>query len=93
MPLQRGLELLLWNLCAEDTLSQQFPRISRAAWDSAAIKQSPVEWSLRYLWNYPEVTVVLSGMSDLSHVEDNVRLADKGMPNSLTADETQLISE
>ncbi|MGB9928564.1 MAG: aldo/keto reductase [Methanosarcina sp.] len=69
------------------------PQDIQSVWDSAAIKRSPVEWSLRYLWNYPEITVVLSGMSDLSHVEDNVRLADKGMPNSLTEDENQLIAK
>lgn len=61
-------------------------------WDSAKTKRSPVEWGLRYLWDYPEISVVLSGMSDLVHVESNIEFAKKGLPNSLTEEEKKLIS-
>lgn len=39
---------------------------------------------IRYLWDYPEISVVLSGMSDIEQVKENIRLAEKGLPNSLT---------
>ncbi len=41
-------------------------------WQSAAIKRTPVEWALRWVWNHPEVTLVLSGMNEESHIEENL---------------------
>ncbi len=38
-------------------------------------KRSPAEWAFRWLWDQPEVTVVLSGMNSLEMVEENVKLA------------------
>jgi len=89
----KGLGVVIMEPLRGGYLVSKVPQDVQAAWDSAAIKKSPVEWSLRYLWNYPEVSVVLSGMSDPSHVEDNIRLAEKGLPNSLTPEENQLISK
>jgi uncharacterized protein len=61
-------------------------------WDSAETKRSPVEWGFNYLWDYPEISVVLSGMSDIQQVQNNIELAEKGFPNSLTEEEKNLIS-
>jgi len=38
-------------------------------------KRSPAEWAFRWLWNQPEVTVVLSGMNTLEMVRENVQTA------------------
>ena len=40
-------------------------------------RRSPAKWALEWLWDQPEVSVVLSGMSDMSQVEENLRLADR----------------
>ncbi len=39
------------------------------------IQRSPAKWALDWLWNQPEVTVVLSGMSTIGQVEENLHLA------------------
>lgn len=54
---------------------------------------SAVEWSLRWLGNFPQVSVILSGMSSLKHVKENIEIADHLMPNALTKDELALIEE
>ena len=38
-------------------------------------KYSPAEWAFRWLWNQPEVTVVLSGMNSMEMVQENIRTA------------------
>lgn len=49
--------------------------------------RSPAEWALRFIWNHPEVNVVLSGMSDEAQVEENIRIASEATANSLSEQE------
>lgn len=44
--------------------------------------ESPAAWGLRWLQTVPEVTVVLSGMSSLSQMEDNIRTFSDERPLS-----------
>jgi predicted aldo/keto reductase-like oxidoreductase len=37
---------------------------------------SPAGWALNWVWNQEEVTVLLSGMSAMEQLEENLRLAD-----------------
>lgn len=47
--------------------------------------RTPAEWALRWLWNQPEITVVLSGMSDMEQLEENIRIAeDCSSPGNMT---------
>lgn len=47
-------------------------------------KRSAAEWGLRWIWNHPEVTVVLSGMNDMAQVEENCRIADASTAEMLS---------
>ena len=47
---------------------------------------SPAEFSFRWLWNFPEVTCVLSGMTDEEQVEANAAAADRAEAGSITGD-------
>ena len=51
------------------------PSPVQSIWESAATKRTPVGWALQWLWNQPEVSVVLSGMSAMEQVKENVALA------------------
>lgn len=57
------------------------------------IKRTMADWALQFVWNYPEVSVVLSGMSTMQHVIENVESANKSGINILTEEELQTISE
>ena len=48
---------------------------------------SPADWGLRWLWDQPEVTVVLSGMNSLAMVEENTRIASEAVEGAFTADD------
>ena len=52
--------------------------------------RSPADWGLRWIWNHPEVTVVLSGMNDTAQVEENCRIASESLPGHLSAEELTL---
>jgi predicted aldo/keto reductase-like oxidoreductase len=67
------------------------PPAVQTVWDEAPTRRTPAEWALRWVWNRPEVTVVLSGMNEEGHIAENLRIADSALPNSLTADELQIV--
>jgi len=60
-------------------------------WAAAPVQRSPVEWALQWLWNQPEVTTVLSGMSAMQHVKDNLDYADRSGVGSLSEVEMELV--
>jgi uncharacterized protein len=69
------------------------PEAVRAIWDKSPIQRAPVEWALDWLWNQPEVTVTLSGMSTLEQVEQNLAFASQARPGNLSAAELALVDE
>ena len=48
---------------------------------------SAAEFGLKWLWNQPEVTTVLSGMNSMEMIRENIRIASETGDNSLTESE------
>ena len=70
------------------------PAPIQALWDSAQTRdypRMPVEWALQWLWNKPEVSVVLSGMSAMEHVVENVASAGRSGVGLLSTEELALV--
>lgn len=67
------------------------PRLIQALWDTAAEKRPPVEWALRWLWNKPEVSIVLSGMSTIEQVKQNIAVANVSGIGTLTDQELSIV--
>jgi predicted aldo/keto reductase-like oxidoreductase len=65
----------------------------RDLWDTAKVKRKPADWALQWVWDQPEVSVVLSGMSTMQHVIENVKSADSSGISTLTQDELDLIDK
>jgi len=72
-------------------LAGKVPPAVQAVWNDAEIKRSPVEWSLRWIWNHPEVSLVLSGMNQETHIDENLRIAGEAYPESLSDRELALV--
>ena len=72
-------------------LTNNIPPDVKRIWDSADIKRTPAEWGLRYLWNRKDVDLVLSGVSSMEQIQENIKIAEEGIVGSLTSDENDLI--
>jgi predicted aldo/keto reductase-like oxidoreductase len=68
------------------------PPAVQAIWDAAPVRRSPVEWALSWLWDKPEVSVVLSGMSAPEQLRQNVTLAERASIGMLTDAERVLVA-
>ncbi|MGB9929972.1 MAG: aldo/keto reductase [Methanosarcina sp.] len=73
------------------SLVSPVPPAVEEIWNEAPIKRTAAEWALRWVWNHPEVTVVLSGMNEETHIKENLAVAREAYPNSLTEAELQLV--
>ena len=62
----------------------KLPERAEAALRGTGRDWSPAQWSLRWLWDQPGVTCVLSGMNSLEMVADNCAAASDAAPGCLT---------
>jgi hypothetical protein len=62
-------------------------------WAAARRERTPADWALQWLWHQPEVSCVLSGMSTMQHVVENLSSADASGVGSLDASELILVAE
>jgi hypothetical protein len=61
--------------------------------ERSSVKRSPADWALQWLWDQPEVTVVLSGMSNMEQVNANLESASRARSHSFGAADLELIAE
>ena len=88
----RGLGIVVMEPLRGGMLTKDIPSVNDI-WRKATVQRSLSEWALRWVWNHPEVTVVLSGMSSIEQVEQNVAYTESGVPNSLSQEELSLFRE
>ena len=87
----KGLGIIIMEPLRGGNLASPIPKPVQAIWDEAEPRRSPVEWALRWVWNRPEVSLVLSGMNAESQVEEDCRIAGEAHPDSLNKEELILV--
>lgn len=55
--------------------------------------RTPAELGLRWLWDQPEVTCVLSGMNSEEMINENIRIASEAEPGQLTPEDMQIFEQ
>lgn len=73
-------------------------QLARRAPDSIAelmnrshTRKTQAEWALQWVWNNPAISTVLSGMSTMRHVTENIESAERAEATSMTTDDLALI--
>ena len=59
--------------------------------DRAPVQRSPADWALQWLWDQPEVSVVLSGMSNMAQVDANLESARRSAAHSFAPADFKVI--
>lgn len=88
----RGLAVVVMEPLLGGRLASA-PAPIQAIWDKAAQKRSPAGWALQWLWDQPEVAVVLSGMSTMAQVEDNIAQAGLSAAGQFSPAEQALVDQ
>jgi uncharacterized protein len=88
-----GLGVSIMEPLRGGLLTGKMPPQIQAIWSRLPGNHSQAYWALRWVWNRPEVSVVLSGMNEESNIDENIRTAENAFPQSLTKAELETIAE
>ncbi len=87
----KKLAVLVMEPLRGGSLANKLPAEAKKIYDAAPIKRTPAEWGLRWVWNHPEVTLVLSGMNQEKQILENIATAESALPNSMTLNELKVM--
>lgn len=82
---QKGIPVIVMEPLRGGKIVFGLPTEVTQQFASLTPSRSVAEWALRWVWNHPEVTLVLSGMSAMAQVEENIRVATDAQSNQLDA--------
>lgn len=71
----KGMAVMIMEPLRGGKLVSHLPDEAKRIFANYKIKHTPAQWAFRWLWNQPEVTVVLSGMNSEEMVMDNISTA------------------
>lgn len=87
----KGLPVIIMEPLRGGKLVNLLPPEAKRLFAESPRGWTPAEWALRWLWDQPAVTCVLSGMNDLKMIEENCRIADEVQPGALTKEDFALL--
>ena len=90
---EKGIPVIIMEPLRGGRLVELLPEKARALMERHTPRRSPAEWALRWLWNQPEVTCVLSGMNSLEMVEENCRVASESKAGEFGPEEEAFFEE
>ncbi len=88
-----GIPVIIMEPLRGGRLTHGLPSAANAVFANAEPKRSPADWALRWIWNHPEVTCILSGMNAMEQIEENCRVATEATPNHLSENELALFAK
>ena len=88
----KGLPVVIMEPLRGGKLVNKLPREAETLFRKYPVQRSPAEWAFRWLWDQPEVTVVLSGMNSEAMVAENCAAADQARPGELTDRDRELFA-
>jgi hypothetical protein len=87
---KKGLAVVIMEPLRGGKLAAEIPA-AQVLWNTSSVKRTPVDWALQWLWNQPEVSLVLSGMSNLQQVQENLVSASNSKVGLLNEGELALV--
>ncbi|MBR5474621.1 MAG: aldo/keto reductase, partial [Lachnospiraceae bacterium] len=89
----KGLPVIIMEPLRGGKLVNRLPEEAKQLFASYHRKFTPAQWAFRWLWNQPEVTVVLSGMNSDEMVRENMQTASTVCVGELGDEEERLLKE
>ena len=90
---EKGIPVVIMEPLRGGRLADHLPEGAKQAMAESPRGWTPAEWAFRWLYDQPEVTVVLSGMNSVEMVEENCRTASQALPGHLTPEDFAVLEQ
>ena len=87
----KGIPVIIMEPLRGGRLVNNLPAEAHKIFADHPTQRTPAQWAFRWLWNQPEVTVVLSGMNSMEMVCDNMQTASTVSVGELGAGEEAML--
>ena len=88
----KGIPVIIMEPLRGGKLVKNLPEKAESIFRNHQPRFTPAQWAFRWLWDQPEVTVVLSGMNTEGMVRDNIQTASATEIGSLTEADRVMLS-
>lgn len=88
----KGIPVIIMEPLRGGRLVNGLPKEAKELFAKAEPKRSPAEWGLRWLWNQPGVSVILSGMNSMDMLKENILIAESVQVGEMTESDDQLFA-
>ncbi len=89
----KGIPVIIMEPLKGGRLVNNLPPEVYKIFSSSDRGYSPAEWGLRWLWDQPGVSVILSGMNSMEQVSENIRIASEVEVSSMTEKDHEIIDK
>lgn len=87
---ERGIPVVVMEPLRGGKLAKVPPGVE-ILFDTSVNRWTPAEWALRWVWNHPQVSTVLSGMGSFEQVRENIGYAMEGKADSLSQEDLAFV--
>ena len=88
---KKGIPVIIMEPLRGGKLVNRLPDEAKKIFAEYKIQHTPAQWAFRWLWNQPEVTVVLSGMNSDEMIRDNIATAASVKVGELTEEDEAML--
>ena len=88
---KKGIPVVIMEPLRGGKLVTRLPEEARRVFSEHKPRYTPAQWAFRWLWNQPEVTVVLSGMNSMEMLRDNMETACDARVGALGAKDEEML--
>ena len=89
----KGIPVFIMEPLLGGRLAKDLPEAAVKLFKAHHPDQNPAAWALQWLWHQPEVTLVLSGMGEVSQITENVAIAQKAGIGSMSEAELDVVAQ
>lgn len=88
---QKGLPVMIMEPLRGGRLVNRIPEEAKKIFNAYEKQYTPAQWAFKWLWNQPQVTVVLSGMNSMEMLRDNIRTAESSTAGELSEKDEEML--
>jgi predicted aldo/keto reductase-like oxidoreductase len=89
----KGIAIAIMEPLLGGKLANVPPEEVKKVWKESGVDRSPADWAFKWIYNYPEVTLALSGMSTMEQVIENLKIAGNSTAGALSSEELSTIDK